>query len=184
MRKLLTVTAVIFVALASPTGRVAAAPEMAAETGQLQVHLVETPDNRVTKLQNFLESYDSPLKDEAKTFVEAADRYNIDWKLVAAIAGTESTFGKQIPTGSYNAWGWGIPTGAQSGIGFQDWKQGIETVSEGLAKNYYGKGAKSLYDVGWIYAANGISWGNHTRYFVDKIDAFVPTSPRQLSVSI
>jgi len=104
--------------------------------------------------------------------------------LVAAIAGTESTFGRFIPRGSYNAWGWGIPTGAQSGIGFKNWEQGIVTVSEGLAKNYYGRGAKTIYDVGWIYAANGNSWGNHVTFFMGKIESFVPTDADFLEVSI
>jgi len=141
-------------------------------------------DERIARLEAFLASYDSPLVGEARTFVEEADEHSLDWKLVAAIAGTESTFGKQIPAGSFNAWGWGIPTGAQSGIGFDSWKHGIAVVSEGLAKNYFGRGAETIYDVGWIYAANGNSWGNHTIYFLDKIQDFVPTAPEQLPVSI
>ena len=138
----------------------------------LRTALRKPSDERVTRLRAFLESYNSPLADEAETFVEEADKNNLDWKLVAAIAGVESTFGKQIPPGSYNAWGWGIPTGAQSGIGFADWGQGIATVSDGLAKNYFGRGAKTLYDVGWIYAANGNSWGNHVTLFYNQIAAF------------
>ncbi len=141
-------------------------------------------DKRVTHLRAFLQSHDSPLIDDAEVFVREADRHDLDWKLVAAIAGTESTFGKRIPPGSHNAWGWGIPTGAQSGIGFKNWEHGIMTVSEGLAKRYYGRGAKTIYDVGWIYAANGQSWGNHVTFFMNKIEAFVPTGAEYLEVSI
>jgi hypothetical protein len=155
-----------------------AAAQLATSFGKLLV------DKRVTHLRAYLESHNSPLADDAEVFIREADRHNLDWKLVAAIAGTESTFGKHIPPGSHNAWGWGIPTGAQSGIGFKNWEQGIITVSEGLAKNYYGRGAKTLYDVGWIYAANGISWGNHVTFFINKIDAFVPTGAEFLEVSI
>jgi len=142
------------------------------------------PDTRVARLQAFLEQYDSPLAGEAKTFIEEADRNNLDWKLVAAIAGVESTFGKEIPAGSYNAWGWGIPTGAQDGIHFTSWADGIAQVSEGLHTRYFVNGAKTICDIGWVYAANGNSWCTHTNYFVNKIDAFQPVTPSELPVSI
>jgi hypothetical protein len=141
-------------------------------------------DKRVDHLRAYLESHNSPIADQAHVFVREADRHNLDWKLVAAIAGAESTFGKHIPPGSYNGWGWGIPTGAQSGLGFKNWEQGIMTVSEGLAKNYYGRGAKTIYDVGWIYAANGNSWGNSVSFFMKAIEQFTPVGPEYLEVSI
>lgn len=184
MKKLLTI-AVLSLALTSlPTARVLAMDEAGSAAILVNRQVADLPDERVTKLAGFLASYDSPLAQHAATFVAEADRNNLDWKLVAAIAGAESTFGKQIPPGSYNGWGWGIPTGAQSGIGFQNWEQGIATVSEGLAKNYFGRGAKTIYDVGWIYAANGNSWGTHVTYFLNKLADFAPTSPDQLAVSI
>jgi hypothetical protein len=161
----------------------------ASEAGQaatLAFHQVTdaVSDTRITRLRTFLASYNSPLTNEAETFVAQADKYNLDWKLVAAIAGVESTFGKQIPNGSYNGWGWGIFTGAQDGVHFKNWADGIAVVSEGLRKNYIDRGAKDIYDIGWIYAANGNSWGSHVRYFVDKLESFLPTHVDQLPVSI
>lgn len=181
MKKTITILfAILFLSL---PGSVFAMENEADAAAHLTTH-VTTPDERVAKLRSYLTSHNSPLVDSAEVFVSEADRNNLDWKLVAAIAGTESTFGKHIPSGSHNAWGWGIPTGAQSGIGFKDWDHGIATVSEGLAKNYFGRGAKTIYDVGWIYAANGNSWGNHVTFFMNKIDSFVPASPELLAVSI
>ena len=113
-----------------------------------------------------------------------ADKNNLDWKLVAAIAGVESTFGKEIPAGSYNCWGWGIPTGATDGVHFTSWADGITQVSEGLRQNYINRGSKDIYDIGWIYAANGNSWATHVRYFIDQMEAFQPTHVAQLPVSI
>lgn len=143
-----------------------------------------TSDTRAKQLRMFLESHDSPLATEAETFVAEADKYNLDWKLVAAIAGVESTFGKHIPTGSYNGWGWGVFTGTTDGVHFKDWADGITQVSEGLRKNYIDRGANNIYDIGWMYAANGNSWGSHVRYFVDKLETFAPTEVRELPVSI
>ena len=57
-------------------------------------------DTRVKVLTSYLKQYDSPLVPYAADFVETADKYNLDWRLVAAISGVESTFGKQIPYNS------------------------------------------------------------------------------------
>jgi hypothetical protein len=143
-----------------------------------------TADTRAARLRLFLESYNSPLASEADTFVAQADKYNLDWKLVAAIAGVESTFGKEIPAGSYNGWGWGIFTGARDGVHFKDWADGITQVSQGLRTNYMDRGAQTVYDIGWMYAANGTSWGTHVRYFIDKLETYQPTRVAQLPVSI
>ena len=149
----------------------------------LAFHEVKS-DDRVERLRAFLSSYDSPLAAVADTFINQADKNGLDWKLVAAIAGVESTFGKAIPTGSYNAWGWGVFTGAQDGVHFKDWADGIAQVSEGLRNNYYNRGAITIYDVGWTYAANGSSWGSHVQYFIDKLESFAPINIAQLPVSI
>ncbi len=140
-------------------------------------------DQRVQHLKKFLASYHSPLASEAGHFVQEADRLNLDWKLVAAIAGTESTFGKQVPAGSFNAWGWGIPTGAQWGVAFVDWKGGITTVSEGLRYNYVDRGAKTVDQIGRIYAASP-AWANHVRFFINKIETFTPSSPSLIDVTL
>jgi hypothetical protein len=140
-------------------------------------------DKRVDHLKAYLESHNSPMADQAHVFIREADRNGLDWKLVAAIAGTESTFGKHIPPGSYNGWGWGIPTGAQSGIGFKNWEQGITTVSEGLKKNYVDRGAITIEQMGRIYAASP-RWAGNVRFFIQKIEAFTPVGPEHLEVSI
>lgn len=140
-------------------------------------------DNRANILRAFLHEYDSPLEAEAGTFVREADKNSIDWKLVAAIAGTESTFGKNIPSYSYNAWGWGIPTGAQSGVGFTSWNDGITTVSQGLKENYIDKGATTLDQIGEIYAASPM-WATHVQFFIEKIDQFAASDPTNLTVTI
>ena len=184
-QKLLITIFIVLIALMSfPTGRVFADDEAGA-AAELAYHMpISTTDTRITRLRAFLESYGSPLAADAKTFIEEADRNNLDWKLVAAIAGVESTFGQAIPRGSYNAWGWGIPTGAQDGIHFKDWADGIAQVSEGLKTRYFVNGTKTIYDIGWIYAANGNSWSSHVSYFLNKLEQFQPDSPDQLTVSI
>lgn len=158
------------------------AAEVADGTAMLATHVVE-PDTRAEIIRVYLNSHSSPLEGEADHFISEADRLGLDWRLVVAIAGVESTFGKQIPRGSYNAWGWGIPTGVQWGIAFADWKTGITTVSEGLKYNYIEKGAVTINQIGRIYAASP-AWGWKVRHFIDAISTFRPNSPDLLSVTI
>jgi hypothetical protein len=181
--KLLFTFMLLFSLLSLKTGTIFAASE-AGTAATLAFHQADTSDTRVERLRAFLASYDSPLTSEAETFVAEADKNNLDWKLVAAIAGVESTFGKEIPAGSYNGWGWGIPTGAQDGVHFNSWADGIAQVSEGLRQNYINRGSKDIYDIGWMYAANGNSWATHVRYFIDQLEAFQPAHVAQLPVSI
>lgn len=130
----------------------------------------KTPDSRVRILKEFLGQYNSPLVPFATDFVEIADKYDLDWKLVAAISGVESTFGKQIPYNSYNGWGWGIY--GNNTIRFSSWTEGIETVSKGLRENYLDKwGATNVYEIGRIYAASP-RWASNVNYFIEKISEF------------
>ena len=128
------------------------------------------PDSRVKILKEFLGQYDSPLVPYALDFVEIADKYNLDWKLVPAISGIESTFGREIPFESFNGWGWGIY--GNNVIRFSSWKEGIETVSQGLRTNYIDKwGAEDIYEIGRFYAASP-TWAQRVSYFMRKIDEF------------
>lgn len=179
----LTIALILFALLALP-GRVVAQEKVsgasASSFGEL---LTYEPDQRAIHLKRFLESYNSPLAEEASTFVVEADKHGLDWKLVAAIAGTESTFGKHIPPGSYNAWGWGIPTGSQSGIGFNDWEHGIATVTHGLKTRYVDRGAVTVEQMGRIYAASP-RWAGNVRFFMGKIETFLPEDSRFLTLDI
>lgn len=166
----------------APTSIVVAVEFEAGSAADLALNRSQ-PDERVEQLRNFLASHDSPLTDAAGHFVAEADRLNLDWKLVAAIAGVESTFGRHIPTNSYNAWGWGVFTGTTDGIHFKDWKDGITQVSEGLRYNYIDRGAETVEQIGRIYAASP-TWSQKVRFFLGKIDQFVPSRPDQLAVTI
>lgn len=75
--------------------------------------------------------------------VTAADKYDLDYRLLPAIAMKESGLGKVIPKNSYNAWGWAIFTGKNSGAAFSGWEEAVDTVARGIKKNYVDKGLTS-----------------------------------------
>ena len=142
--------------------------------------LAREGDNRVDVLKRYLEHENSPLADYASTFVAQADLYNIDWRLVAAIAGRESTFAKQEPC--VNAWGYGI-YGNQVRC-FDTYGQAIQIISKDLREKYMNQwGAKTVWDIGKIYAASP-TWASGVVYFMNDIDRFALANPGPLPISL
>lgn len=129
-------------------------------------------DNRAKLLAKYLSKYNSPLQYHAQDFIDAANKYNLDWKLLPSIAGVESTFGKQIP-GGYNGWGWGV-YGTQA-IYFKSWREAIFTIAEGLRVNYFNKGLTEPYSINRVYAASP-HWGRNVTYFMLDLEKFATVS--------
>lgn len=125
-------------------------------------------DKQAKILAEYLTAQDSPLQYHAQDFIEASKEYDLDWRLVAAISGVESTFGKFIP-GGYNGWGWGV-YGTQA-IYFNSWKEAIYTVSKGLRENYFNKGMTEPYSINRAYATSPY-WGGKVTYFMNDLDKF------------
>jgi len=126
-------------------------------------------DKRANIVRSYLAKYNSTLQYQAQDFLDASDLYGVDWRLLVAISGVESTFGKHLPYNSYNAWGWGI-YGDQV-IYFDSWRDGIFTVAEGLSKNYLGKGLNSPAEINRIYSTSP-KWGGNVTYFLNDIAQF------------
>lgn len=126
-------------------------------------------ERRVKTLEAFLDSYNSPLTPYAHVFVNEAYKNNLDWRLVAAISGVESTFGKNIPHNSYNGWGW-----ANGKYQFESWEQAITLISETLNTKYAQKwGADTPYEIGPYYASSP-TWASKVTFFMEKIEASKP----------
>lgn len=125
-------------------------------------------DSKARILAEYLATYNSPLQNHAQDFIDAAEAFNLDWRLLPSIAGVESTFGKYIP-GGYNAWGWGV-YGTQA-IYFSSWRDGIFTVGKGLRENYLNKGLNDPYSINKVYAASP-TWGSKVSYFMQDLENF------------
>jgi len=62
-------------------------------------------DPRTVRLETYFAKYDMPLVAHAQTFIDAADHYNLDWRLLPAIGVQESSGGKYMQLN--NPFGWG-----------------------------------------------------------------------------
>lgn len=122
-------------------------------------------DYRTQVLATFLRKYNSPLSPFAAHFVEAADTYGLDWKLVPAITGVESTFGKQIPYNSYNAYGW-----ANGAYKFNSWEESIWHVNRVLREKYVDRGVTTVNQIARIYAPPSSTWAGKVAFFMRKIE--------------
>lgn len=151
---------------------------LSAQLAQADVNSVDT-DLRVVALENIFKKYNSPLQGQAKYYVYYADKNGVDWKLLPAISGLESTYAKFMMPGSYNAYGWG-----GGHIYFDSWEDGIDTITSALRKNYYDRGADTIYEIGPIYA-EADHWPATVTKFADEINSeYVRLQSSKLTLSI
>ncbi len=122
-------------------------------------------DARALQMRVVLSKYNSPMVGLENVLISTAEKYGLDWTLLAAIAGTESSFAKRMPYQCINPYGWGIY--GSNKLCFESIEASIEGVASGLAKKY---NISSLESIARTY--NQVSteaWTSHTRFFMNKI---------------
>lgn len=83
-------------------------------------------DNRAERLDTFFKERNMPLEGYGKELVAAADKYKLDWRLIAAIGIRESSGGKHLMNN--NPFGWG-----SAKIPFKNFSEAIEEVTKNVA---------------------------------------------------
>ncbi|HTS62601.1 MAG TPA: hypothetical protein VMH28_11295 [Candidatus Acidoferrales bacterium] len=81
-------------------------------------------DARMHTLRNFFRRWECPAERYSETFIEAADVYQLDWRLLPSICFVESTGGKSAPNNNMFGWDSGraqFPTPAAGihSVGYQ-----------------------------------------------------------------
>ena len=116
---------------------------------------------QIEQVREYLSQRNAPLAEYADVIVSAAYKYDIDYRLVAAISVIESGGGKNCFK-PYNAWGWG-------GITFNSWEDGINAVTKGLSK-YYAKGLTTPALIAPTYCPpNATKWATNVQYVMNQI---------------
>lgn len=98
-------------------------------------------DARTLIVYRFFKQNNAPLAQFAEKFIEVADKYSLDFRILPAIAMQESNGGKVIPNSSFNPFGYGIYGGKI--LKFVSFDEAIERVGMGLKEDYIDKGLKT-----------------------------------------
>lgn len=94
-------------------------------------------DSRAESLRVFLKRYNSPIQGKEEYLLKKCDEYQVDYKLVVALACTESSCWKKCLS-KWNCWGWGA-TDSEYRLGNLDWstfENGLETFLKGYSRRY------------------------------------------------
>lgn len=131
---------------------------------------IESSDARVEIIRQYLNKYNSPLEPYSKLLVETADKYDLDFRLLVAIAHQESALCKIIPENSYNCWGWGIHS--RGTLRFTSFEEGIETVSKGLRNEYLNKGYVTVDEImdKWVPHSPERAWSKAVNHFIQNME--------------
>jgi len=130
-------------------------------------------DIRATQMRVVLTKYNSPMIGLEDVLIKTAEKYGLDWTLMAAIAGTESSFAKRMPANCNNPYGWGIY--GDNKLCFKSLEDSIEGVASGLAKKYNISTLESIAHTYNTVSTDG--WISHTKFFMNKIKtAQIPVS--------
>ena len=131
-------------------------------------------DGKAAIIQQYLAHHRSPLAPYAQKLVDEAEKYGLDWRLTTAICMQESNCGKNIPAGSYNAWGWAIHTTYTKY--FETWERAIETVTRGLKTDYIDRGLITPQQIMTRYCplsiAKGGPWATAVEYIMWELDNY------------
>lgn len=142
-RFLQSFVAIPMLAIGTPFGGVSPLPNPTAVTVEnntvieapvLTPQQAEINKKHAAELDALLASYDSPLEGLGMKFVEEAEKNDIDYRLLVAISGRESTFGKNACKKATNSFlGYG-----SCKMNFKSADDAIERVSASLGGNHTG----------------------------------------------
>lgn len=115
----------------------------------------------VQHLTSYLTSKKCPWPAEwARAADAAGKKYNLDPRLLIAINGSEHAFGvgkyQDLVEKKHNPFGMGGPI-TSTGITYSSWTAGFNAAAENIAKNYVGKGLKTITAIGGKWAPVGAS---------------------------
>lgn len=137
-------------------------------TGKVQ-GFATANDARVEIIRQYLINYNSPLEPFAFNIVEISDKYDLDFRLLTAIAQQESNLCKKIPPETFNCWGWGIHE--KGTLGFGSYTEAMEAVAKGLREEYLNKGYRTPDDIMKKYTPmSSGSWARGVNQFLSDME--------------
>lgn len=131
-----------------------------------QVLGIQITDMRPFYIANFLDG--TKIEPYSEYIVQVSDKYELDYRLIPAIAMKESGGGNAIKEYTHNAWGW-----ENGRTVFPSWEAAIETVGKTLKEKYADKGLVTPNEIMPVYAppqvATGGKWAKDVNHFFEKL---------------
>lgn len=125
-------------------------------------------DSKTELVRQFFAKYKSPLEPYAADIIAASDRYDIDFRLLPAIAMQESTLCRRVIQGSNNCWGFGIHGGKVTT--FNNYPEAIETITKTLATKYRENGLVTPEEIAQMYnPTNTNNWVENVTSFMNLL---------------
>lgn len=118
---------------------------------------ISTGDGRGKIVEDFFKARDSELAQYASLFIKVADKYQLDFRLLPAIAMQESNGGKRMPEESFNPFGYGI-YGAKL-IKFNSFEEAIEKVGKSIREDYLNERLTTPYEIMSKYTPPSVEKG-------------------------
>lgn len=120
-------------------------------------------------IEQYLQKHNSPLFPYAETLFEMAQKYDLDYRLMVAIAQCESNLCKKSPPDSYNCWGF-----ENGETRFLSWEQAIEQVAKTLKEGYIDQGLTTPEEIMVKYAPPSVEkggpWAKCVNQFLKELD--------------
>lgn len=132
---------------------------------------IDFSDSRSILVRDFFKKYNSPLKDINAQFIEVADKYGLDFRLLPAIAMQESNGGKKVIKDSHNPFGYGIYGNLV--IKFASWEEAVEKVGNALRRDYLSQGLNTPDKIMAKYTppslSSGGTWAKGVKSFMQEL---------------
>jgi hypothetical protein len=123
----------------------------------------------------------SPMADTGSSLVRHGQRYDIDPRLMIAIAGQESSFGLYL-CGDHNAWNW-FWGGTCRRSPFASYDRAIQVVSKFMRKSYLNKGYTTIPLIQKKYCVDGCEhWISGVRHFYRELERIQASEPVPMPV--
>lgn len=141
------------------------------QSGLFFIENIEHADGRAKIIENFFKNYKSPLLSYGDFFVQVADKYRLDYRIMPAIAMQESNGGQKVINNSHNPFGYGIYGNLV--IRFSSWEEAIERVGRALREDYLSKGLITPTQIMAKYTppslAKGGAWAIGVATFMEEL---------------
>ena len=140
-------------------------------SGLVESEDIDYQDARAKLIEVFFNDHGSLLADHSEKFVEVADKYKLDYRMLPAISMQESNGGKRLIADSHNPFGYGIYGSLVTR--FSSWEEAIERVGRALREDYLDEGLQTPGQIMTKYTPSSLvkggSWAIGVSSFMEEL---------------